>query len=102
MRVLSRIKLRNGLTELFSTTIGIKLGDSLRPSLFNLFINDIVDELKNIGTDPVSLNNRKLECLLCAVDTLLLSETSMDSGRLNSFSKKWGLVKVNCQITKII
>ncbi len=69
---LSRIKLRNGLTELFSTTIGIKQGD---PSLFNLLINDIVNELKNMGTYPVSLNNRRLECLLYADDILLLSET---------------------------
>ncbi len=102
---LSRIKLRNGLTELFSTTIGIKQGDSLSPSLFNLFINDIVDELKNIGTDPVSLNNRKLECLLYADDILLLSETSVGLQRsldcLNTFSKKWGLT-VNCQKTKIM
>ena len=45
-KILSRIKLRNGLTELFSTTIGVKQGNSfLRPSLFNLFINVIVEEL---------------------------------------------------------
>ncbi len=46
-----------------------------------------MDELKNIGTNPVSLNNIKLECLLYADDIL---------DCLNAFSKKWGLT-LNCQ-----
>lgn len=63
--VLSGIKLDNVPIELFSTTISIKQGNSLSPSLFNVFINE------NVGTDPVSLNERKLD----ADDILLLSKT---------------------------
>ena len=70
-------------------------GESLSHSVFNLFINDIVHEFKNVDTDPGSLNNRKFECLLYADDIFLLSETPMGLQRsldcLNAFSTKWGL-----------
>ena len=60
--------------------------------LLNIFIHDLVDELKSAGTDTVSLNSRTLECLLYAADILLLSETQWACSRsldcLNAFSEK--------------
>ena len=48
-----KIKFKTGISRDFVSTCGVKQGDVLRPILFNLYINSIVDDLEKAKTDPV-------------------------------------------------
>ena len=98
------IKLTDGLLESFKTTIGVKQVCVFPPILFNIFINKI-HEIFDVSCDPLSVNNKDLNCLLWADDLLLVSSSA--SGLQNSITKM-GLfydtlgLKVNINKTQII
>jgi hypothetical protein len=101
----SCVKLPNGITKVFKTDIGIKQGDSLSPMLFNLFLDDIVDDLKQCDADPVKVQTLDLGCLLYADDMLLMSKSALGLQKaincLGHFGDKWGMT-VNCKKTKVL
>ena len=51
------IKLDDKLTQFFPCKKGVRQGDPLSPTLFNIFLNDLFTELRNGNCDPVSLSN---------------------------------------------
>ena len=53
------VKLPEGLTHKISSTVGLKQGCILSPTLFSLYINDLVDMFDST-CDPVEQHNRKL------------------------------------------
>ena len=57
----------NLVSDTFSSNIGVRQGDNLSPTLFKIFINDIVKEFDETCA-PVALNTTKLNCLLYADD----------------------------------
>ena len=102
--VFYRVKLQDGITETFSTTVGVKQGCVLSPTLFNLFISD----LPNIFDEsccPVTLFDTSISCLMFADDLVLISQTvtGLQNGlhKLNAYCEKWHLF-VNVEKTKII
>ena len=88
------VKQNGYVSDFFRSDRGVKQGDVLSPILFNLFINDVNDQFDD-SCVPVSLNNRKLSCLLYADDLIILSESKegMENclERLNKFCSKWKL-----------
>lgn len=100
----SCIKINTKLTDSFPTLLGVKQGDKLSPNLFKIFINNLVDYLKN-SSDHVILNNRSLHCLMYADDVILLSTTSTGLQNkidvLNKYFEDWCL-DVNINNTKIL
>ena len=72
---ISAVKLDNKTTKSFSCDVGVKQGCMLSPTLFNLYISDLVETLayKSAGS---KINNEKINCLLYADDLVLFSETS--------------------------
>ncbi len=78
-------------SEWFDTNCGVKQGDTFSPTIFGIFINDIVDvESVNIG---INIDGINVCILLYADDIVLLSETEEGLQKLldkvYEWSKKW-------------
>ena len=100
---LSRVKCKGALTEPISIKQGVHQGSVLSPLLFNIFINDIGDDL--LLDDAPILHDSKISHLLYADDLVLLStsENGLQSNidRVNTFCKSWGLA-INISKSKIM
>lgn len=100
------VKTQNQLTDTFNSNIGVRQGDNLSPTLFNLFINDLPAHIKHAtNTDPVTLGITKLNCLMYADDIVLLSTSKAGLQKcidtLKEFSDEWKL-EVNLNKTKAL
>ena len=95
---------RHGLTEAFLSNAGVYQGDNLSPSLFNIFLNDIVDQFDST-CDPVLHGDSYINCLLYADDIVLISDSQ--AGLQNCLNKtfkfccEWGL-DINFDKSKIM
>ena len=69
------LKLDEGLTIPFTTTVGCKQGCNLSSVLFNLFIGRL-PTVFNQDCHGLELNGQPINCLLWADDCVLLSQTS--------------------------
>jgi hypothetical protein len=63
----------DGLSKPFLSACGVLQGDVLRPFMFNIFINGIVETLQDENSDPVLIGNTSINTLLYADDLVLLS-----------------------------
>jgi hypothetical protein len=103
-KVSLQVNTGRGLTKTFTSDVGVRQGDNLSPTLFNIFVNDIPGVFDNT-CDPVSLASRPLNCLLYADDLVLLSESANGMqnaiNKLQSYCDRWGLT-VNAQKTNIL
>ena len=99
----SNVKLQNGLTRTFPTTIRLEQECNLSPALFNLLINDINNIFDEISYQPAQLADILVNSLLYADDLILVSESG--SGlqnclkKLQTYCDKWKL-KVNTKNRK--
>jgi len=99
------VQINGGISNYFETLVGLKQGCNLSPALFNIFVNDIINNMNNIENDAPYLGTNQISCLLYADDLVLLSESkeglqkSIDN--LDSYSKKWFL-EVNFKKTKCL
>ena len=98
------VKLSDGLLKPFTTTISVKQGCVLSPILFNLYIDKICN-IFDESCDPVTTNNRDLNCLLWADDLLLVSRSA--NGLQNCIDKMYNFyselgLEINIKKTKII
>ena len=91
----SNVKLQNGLTRTFPTTIRLEQECNLSPVLFNLLINDINNIFDEISYQPAQLADILVNSLLYADDLILVSESG--SGlqnclkKLQTYCDKWKL-----------
>ncbi len=102
---LTQVKTLNGLTEPFISDLGVKQGDNMSPTLFKVFINNIVSMINEKNSHPAKIGCRDISCLLYADDLIVMSETAEGLQNcfdaLESYSKEW-LLKVNLKKTKVI
>ena len=96
------VKLNGKATKYFKYEKGVQQGNPLSPLLFNLFINDIFDAVKNDAS--VSLDDlTQISALMYADDLIIIATTpeelqkSLDG--LTEYCKKWKL-NVNIKKTK--
>ena len=98
------VKMKDGITEFFDYTKGVRQGCPLSPLLFNLYVNDLIDTINKNSTTDVYLNaNNKINALMYADDLVLISETKEGLQRqidsLHEYCKKWKL-SINIKKTK--
>ena len=74
-KTISSLKYKNCYSEFFKIERGVKQGDSLSPTLFNIFINDITSIFEKNYCNPLQMIEMKIGSLLFADDLLILSET---------------------------
>ncbi|CAG2250137.1 unnamed protein product [Mytilus edulis] len=98
------VRLNDQLTDWFAVEAGVRQGDNLAPTLFTLFIDDLVPEINSLGLG-IDIGNECLSCLLYADDIVLLSDSceglQTQINRLSEWSKTWNL-KVNTDKTKVM
>ena len=91
-RVVSAVKVKSGLTATFTPLVGVRQGCNLSPTLFNIFVNDIVD-IFDSTCDPLIMGEYKVNCLLYADDLILPSESEHSLqrclDRLSCYANKW-------------
>ena len=69
------IKVTSGLTTPFITTVGVNQGCVLSPLIFNIFINDLMDQF-NDQCDPVVIHDQKVQALMFADDVVVFSQSA--------------------------
>ena len=100
----ARIILNDLATDWFDCPIGVKQGDTISPTLFALYINDLATELKEAGIG-IALDSDLICILLYADDIVLLANSEADLQLLldivHSWCSKWRL-EVNLLKTNVM
>ena len=100
----SSVKIENNFSEFFEINRGVKQGDSLSPTLFNIYINDI-HSIFDRQCDPVCIDTNFINSLSFADDLVILSESAeglqQALNKLEQYCHKWQLT-VNTNKTKIL
>lgn len=104
-KVISCVLLGKRMTEWFEVEIGLRQGDTLSPSLFNIFINGLIQVIKNtkkgvkIGVDDIVSN------FFFADDICLVASSKKELQDLITityqYCKEWGL-EFNAEKCKVL
>ncbi len=99
------IQIGNKHTELFTQKRGVRQGCSRSPTLFNIFINELAEQLEQ-STDPgLTLQDQNIKLLLYADDLVLLSSPPQGLQQhldlLDNYCQNWALA-VNLKKTNIM
>ena len=100
----SCVKINNCNTAWFEISSGVRQGDTLSPSLFSLFINELAVELKNLNIG-IDINGKTVCTLFYADDIVLFAENEEDLQRLIEHVYKWcnkWKMFVNSDKTKVV
>jgi hypothetical protein len=68
------VRIGTRLSDWFLTNCGVPQGSILSPILFDIFVNDIIEDVNELE-EGVALGDRRVSCLLYADDIVLLSHT---------------------------
>ena len=92
------------LQNWFSQSAGVRQGDALAPTLFALFINDLVPEINALSCGVPMSDDKFPNILLYADDIVLISGTTEGLQKqldgLNDWSSRWKL-RVNTNKTNV-
>ena len=107
LRVRSRVRVGNQLTEEFDCPVGLRQGCKMSPIIFSLLINEVAEALEREGRAGCQLirGTRDVNSLLFADDIGVISETPAGLQRainiVSRVSKQLGLT-INLEKTKVM
>ena len=94
----------NQKTEWFSGDVGVRQGAVTSPLFFSIFVNDLVNEIRQVG-GGIQICEKLISILLFADDIVLLADSKEELQDmltvLSKFTARWRL-RVNKKKTKII
>jgi len=100
----SNVKVNNCFTEWFDTKSGVRQGDSMSPTLFSIFVNDLATRIKRLNLG-INTDNHKTAILLYADDVVILADNENDMqtmlNEVNDWCIEWNMT-VNITKTKTI
>ena len=98
------VRINNIYTDWFETESGVKQGDCLSTTLFNLYINDLIKEIKCLGKG-VKFENEKLGVLIYADDLVIITENEEDLNQtlevVQKFCYKWRIL-INHEKSQVV
>ena len=101
---ISQLRINSHMTDIFKVTNGVRQGDTISPTLFNLYTNDLVDELNALKCG-VDIDGRCVSILLCADDVVIMSDSEDKLQKMNncvySWCRRWHLC-VNLAKTNVV
>ena len=90
------------MTLYFMSLLGVRQGDNLSPTLFNIFVNDL-PSIFDDDCNPARVGNMNINCMMYADDLIIMSESheglQESFNRLEKYCKQWGLT-LNVSKTK--
>jgi hypothetical protein len=100
------IKLNNATTDMKSINKGVRQGCPLSPTLFNVYINEVIKDWNQIYTKGINVqNSTKLNTILFADDQVIIanSEDNLQRGvfTLNNTLNRFGTT-VSCKKSKVM
>ena len=75
-KIKSKVRTSDGYTDTFPLNTGLLQGECLSPSLFSMFIDDVVEYMNNVQGMGIWCNHRKITVLKYADDLVLLANTA--------------------------
>ena len=101
---ISQLRINSHLTDIFTVTNGVRQGDTISPTLFNLYTNDLVDELNALQCG-VDIDGRCVSILLYADDVVIMSDSEDNLQKMincvYSWCRRWRLC-VNLAKTNVV
>ena len=85
---ISQLRINSHLTDIFKVTNGVRQGDTISPTLFILYTNDLVDELNALKCG-VDIDGRCVSILLCADDVVIMSDSEDKLQKMNNCVYSW-------------
>ncbi|CAG7728304.1 unnamed protein product [Allacma fusca] len=101
----TKIRTNTGYTEFISIKSGILQGESCSPNLFNLYLDEIVEILRNSGIKGTKLAITELQILMYADDLVLVAETASELQQQVNVLKEFvesNNLRINLLKTKVI
>ena len=108
-KVLCQVRMGDGVSEFLTSTIGVKQGCPLSPTLFGLLIDELESMIREAtsqeGIHEVTIGNAVIMLLLYADDVVLMAHTEEEAQKLMNTLEKFCMhsgLTVNGSKTKVM